>query len=52
MKNSNVFNYIVTLILIPLWRDFVKELIKQIPWLYYTVSPEETDEKPISNFFC
>jgi len=38
MKNSNVFNLIVTLILIPLWRDFVKELIKQIPWLYYTVT--------------
>jgi len=38
MKNSNVFNFIVTLILIPLWRDFVKEFIKQIPWLYYTVT--------------
>jgi len=38
MKNNNIFNLIVTLILIPLWRDFVKDLIKQIPWLYYTVT--------------
>lgn len=37
MKKNNIFNLIVTLILIPLWLDLVKDLIKQIPWLYYTV---------------
>lgn len=38
MKNSNIFNLIITVIILPLWLDFVKDLIKQIPWLYYTVS--------------
>jgi hypothetical protein len=38
MRNSKVFNLIVTLIIIPLWQDFVKELIKGIPWLYWIVT--------------
>jgi hypothetical protein len=37
MKNGKIFNYIVTLILLPLWLDFVKDLIKQIPLLHWTV---------------
>jgi len=38
MKNNNIFNLIVTLIILPLWLDIVKDLIKQIPWLYYTIT--------------
>jgi len=38
MKNGKIFNLVVTLILIPLWLDFVKEIIKGIPWVYYTVT--------------
>ncbi|MDR0475583.1 MAG: hypothetical protein LBH43_18155 [Treponema sp.] len=38
MKDKNIFMYMAPLVLLPLFLDFVKEWIKQIPWLYYTVA--------------
>jgi hypothetical protein len=38
MKDKNIFMFMAPLVLLPLFLDFVKELIKQIPWLYYTVA--------------
>jgi len=38
MKNNNIFNFIVTLILLPLWLGLVTDFIKQIPWLHYIVT--------------
>ncbi|MDR0472973.1 MAG: hypothetical protein LBH43_04825 [Treponema sp.] len=38
MKDGKIFKFIVPLVLLPLCLDFVKELIQQIPWLYYTAA--------------
>jgi len=35
MKNSKIFNLVVTVILIPLWLGLITDFIKEIIWLRY-----------------
>ena len=36
MKNDKIFNYLMSLLLIPLWLGLVTDFIKKIPLLHYT----------------
>jgi len=37
MKYQKLLIFLLTAIIIPLWIDLIKDIIKQIPWLYYTI---------------
>ena len=37
VKYQKLLIFLLTAIIIPLWIDLIKDIIKQIPWLYYTV---------------
>jgi hypothetical protein len=48
MKKGPVFNFIVSLILLPLWLGLVTDFIIKIKWLHYTVTGITT----LAALFC